>query len=238
MNNKGQFGIIFGTIISSLFIIIVLFFIMFPLISYDNYGIEKEFGKLKPNVLETGFNYVGIGTVINVNNQIRNYEIIIESTSIDLQDVTITLNVNMRIKKDKVYYYISNYRNEETYNQYLNNKLQERIKVIVLKYKAEQFIYNRLNISNEIISEVKSIDEIDYFDILDISIKNIEYSDEFTLMLERKAQVDIERDIIIKQKENVILTNNNIALISDVDGYFKYMISQKWNGESSLTIIQ
>lgn len=235
MNTKGQAELMIG-----LFVVlgIVLFLcFMFRVVSYDQYCFEKEFGKLYSDLKVQGIRYIGIGSLMCVNNQVRNHELLVEATSIDLQDVAISLNINMKLKDDNAFEFVKNYQSEDVYKQYLDNKIQERVKISVLKYKAEDFIYNRSMISEEIYGTVKNIPELEYFDILDISVKNVAYSPEFTAMLERKAQVDIERQIIVKQNENVVLTKKNIDLITDMDAYFKYMIAQKWDGSAPLTMV-
>lgn len=233
-NKKGQsigtmsFIMIFG------FIFLIAIF-GFRIVDYNTYAFESEFGTLKQEMMHTGINYVGIGSKVTVNNQIRNYEMQIDTASKDLQTVKMDLNLNVRLKQDQAYNFLKNYPNEDTYKQYLNNKIQEKLKTIVLKYNAEETLHNRINISEEMNREVKTIKELDYFEVNDIVIKNIEFSDEFNAQLERKAQVDVEREIIIKQKENMELTKKNIDQI-DIDKYVKFQIVEKWDGKSALIL--
>ena len=147
------------------------------------------------------------------------------------------LNLNLRIKKDKVRDFILNYPNEEVYSSYLNNKIQERSKVIVLKYDAEDFIFNRDDIRRELLEELNKIEELDYFVLNDLAIKDIQFSSEFSRIIEQRAQVSIERETIIRQKENIELIKQNLNIL-DADSYFKYKIAEKWDGSSPLTIIR
>jgi hypothetical protein len=48
----------------------------------------------------------------------------------------------MQIKSDKTYDFIKNYLNEDVYTDYLNNKMQENIKIDVLKYNVLDFVNN------------------------------------------------------------------------------------------------
>jgi len=54
-------------------------------------------------------------------------------------------------------------------------------------------------------------------------------------VIESKAELDIQKDIITKQKENLELQKKNIDSI-DVDKYFKYQLIEKWDGKSALYI--
>lgn len=205
------------------------------IVGYDEYAVEKEFGTLKTGLKETGFNWVGFGSLIRVNNQVRNYEVVVEAASRDYQDVTLTVNLNIVILKDKVFDFIKNYPSEEVYSQYLNNKVQERIKTVVIKYDAESILNNRLSLSKELYDSIKSMPELSFFEFNDLAIKNIQFSDKFSETLERKAQVNIEKEILTKQKDNLELLKSNMQIVSMSD-YFKYQLIEKWDGKSNLVI--
>lgn len=236
MNKKGQifiagFFIVFG-------VVLIAVLSSYSIIGYDDYGVAKSFtGRLNPDIKTQGWAWKGFfGSMIKVNNQIRNHEITIEASSKDLQKVSIVLNVNMQLKQDKAYDFVKNYASEEIYTQYLNNKMQENIKIDVLKFNVLDFVNNRSEVSKDIKADVQGIPELNYFDIKDISIVNIKYSDELEKVLEQKGQVLLERDVIMRQKENIQLINENMALTNMAD-YFKYRIAEKWDGTAPLTII-
>ena len=134
MNKKGQDDIISVLFVIGLVCIIIFVFIGLRVVDYNEYAIEKEYGHIKGEIRNTGINFIGIGSLIRTNNQIRNYEISVEGASNDFQDVIMTLNLNIRINKDKVVDFIKDYQNEELFNQYLNNKVQEKVKQIKIFY--------------------------------------------------------------------------------------------------------
>ena len=74
-----------------------------------------------------------------------------------------------------------------------------------------------------------------YFDVKDIALVNIAFSDDYEKSIEQRAQLDIQKGIILKQKENLQLQTLNINSI-DVDKYFKYQMIEKWDGKSSLIV--
>jgi regulator of protease activity HflC (stomatin/prohibitin superfamily) len=229
-------GAIIG-LVAVLSIFIILFLLIgIRIVRYDEYAIEKTFsGKLYSYVYDPGFRWLGFSSLIRVNNQVRNYEVVVEAASKDYQDVNMIVNLNMVIKKDKVYDFVKNYQSEEQYVQYLNNKIQEKIKTIIIKYDAEEVLNNRLEISKELYGSVADMPELTYFKINDLAIKNIQFSEKFSETLERKAQISIEQDILTRQKDNLELLKANMKIV-DIDTYFKYQLIEKWDGKSNLII--
>ena len=237
MNKKGQenIGAIISVLLFLMFIISIFLIWALSIVQYNEYAYENEFGKLKTELKQPGIRWVGFGSLERVNNQVRSYNIKVDSASKDMQDVFFDVNLNIRLKENQSFNFIKNYPNEETFQLYLNNKIQEKSKTIIYKYSAEEVLPNRIEISKEILEELKQLPELQYFSINDVALSNIDFSDEFRIVLERKAQLTIEKDIIIKQKENLALQTLNINEI-DVDKYFKYQLIEKWDGKSSLII--
>lgn len=233
MDKRAQIGVGITLVMLALIGVFLLWGI--SIVHFDEYAVEKEFGKLYSEFKEPGITWVGFGTLVRVNNQNRNYEVHVEAASKDLQQIDLDLNLNLRIKKEETYNFIKNYPSEEIYTQYINNKIQERVKTIVLKYNAEEVLNKRLLISKEMYDEIKQIKELNYFEFNDLAIKNVVFSTAFNDMLEKKAQVELERDIITKQKENLKLLKTNMEVM-DIDTYFKYKLIEKWDGKSNLII--
>lgn len=234
MNKKGQEGLVA--------MIVILFFIFlfgaifaFRIVDYTEYAYEVEFGKLRSDLLTPGFNYIGIGRITSVNNQVRVYNIKVDAPTKDLQSVTFDVNVNAKIKKDESYNFIKDYADEQTYFNYVNNKIQEKSKTIIYKYSANDMVDKRLEIGEEIKSAVKSMSDLKYFELGDIALSNIKYSDQYDAILEQKAKINVEKDIINAQTENLKLQMKNIESI-DVDKYFKYQLIEKWDGKTPLII--
>ena len=236
MNKKGQaegIGIVVGAVLVG---IIFYLFISISIVQYNEFGIRKHFTGNIDNDVYKGLNYIGaFSSMIKVSNQIRNYEIMVDAPSKDYQSVKIDLNMNIRIKEDKTYDFVKNYPNEQMYIEYLNNKVQEKVKTILLEYNAEEILNNRLEISKKFYDSAKEIKELEYFELNDLAIKNIAFSPEFTLVLEKKAQIGIQNQIIQSQKQNLILLKENINVV-DINDYFKYELIEKWDGKTPLII--
>lgn len=226
-----------GATAIGLILVILCGFALFGLriVKYNEAAYEIEFGKIKGDMKNTGIQWVGIGSLKRINNQIRNYEILIDAASSDFQDVQMELNINIEIKEDQVKNYILNYKSEADFNTYLNNKVAEKVKTIILQYNAEDILKNRIVIKDEMIESVRDIDELKYFTFNDLTIKDVEYSDEFNKILEQKAQVLQQREIILRQNENVALIKKNMDLV-DINKYFRYQMIEKWDGKANLII--
>lgn len=237
MDKKGQaVGAIISAICVIAFFIGLFLLITLTRVNYSDYGVKKTFGgHLTEEVLSDGIKYRGFGSIIKVSNQVRNYEIKVDAPSKDFQSVIMDLNLNLRLKKDKAYDFIKNYADEKTYIGYLNNKVQEKVKTIILKYNAEEILLNRINISKELYDEVKVIPELTYFEFNDLAIVNIEFKQEFDALLEQKAQILFQREILTQQKQNLVLLSENMKIV-DISTYFKYEMIQKWDGKANLII--
>jgi regulator of protease activity HflC (stomatin/prohibitin superfamily) len=215
---------------------IIMPFIVLTRVNYSEYGIKKTWtGHLNDNVLTDGIRYRGFGSIITASNQVRNYEIKVDAPSRDFQSVIMDLNLNLRLKKEQTYNFIKNYADENTYISYLNNKIQEKVKTIILKYDAEEILLNRINVSKELYNEVKDIPELTYFEFNDLTLANIEFKPEFDALLEKKAQILFEREILTQQKQNLVLLSENMKVV-DINTYFKYKLIEKWDGVASLII--
>lgn len=235
MNKKG-FGELLGVFLIATVIFIGVWFLWaFSIVEYNEYAYENEFGKLSNDLKTQGFNYVGFGTLIRINNQVRAYNIHVDAATKDMQEVKFDVNINAKLKKEESYNLLKDYKDENTFFTYVNNKIQEKAKTVIYKYDAKEMLDRRLEIGNDIKTEVSKMPELKYFELDDVALANIQYSEEYNKVIEAKAKIDIERDIILKQKENLELQKKNIESI-DVDTYFKYQLIEKWDGKTPLII--
>jgi regulator of protease activity HflC (stomatin/prohibitin superfamily) len=230
MNKKGQEEIIVLFIIGMIIVAIGVVF-SFNIVSYNEYAIEKEFGQIVGDFKQPGFTYVGIGSLIRVNNQMRNYAVNVDGFTSDKQKAILSLTLNMKIKEDLVKDYILDYKDEEVYQQYLEKKSMDKVKVILSKYDGEWIIENREELSKELTEMLRNVEEVKYFEFKDVVIDNIEFSEEYRGILESKARVKIEREIIMLEKQNNVELKKNIDTLN-IDSYLKYKIANNYKGES------
>lgn len=230
MNKKGQEGVILSFIVVVIFVLFGALF-SFSIVSYNEYAIEKEFGQIVGDFKQPGFTYVGIGSLIRVNNQMRNYPVTVDGFTSDKQKVLLQLTLNMRIKEDLVKDYILDYKDEETYQLYLEKKAMDKVKVVLSKYDGEWVLENREALSVELTDMLREVEEVKYFEFKDVVIDDIDFSDEYRGILESKARVKIEREIIMLEKQNNVELKKNIDTLN-IDSYLKYKIANNYKGES------
>ena len=160
MNKKGQAGAIFAIALVVLFIALIWCLFIFRIVGYNEYAYEKEFGKLKMELKEPGIRYVGIGSFIRVNNQVRTYNIPVDAATKDIQSVNFDVNLNIQLKEEESFNFIKDYQTEESYFTYMNSKIQEKAKTVIYKYSAMDMIDKRLLISQDILAEISQIKEL------------------------------------------------------------------------------
>jgi regulator of protease activity HflC (stomatin/prohibitin superfamily) len=230
MNKKGQEEAIF---ILTLLVVVLAFAACFAfnIVNYNEYAIEKEWGQIVGDFKEPGFTYVGIGTLIRVNNQMRNYPVEVDGFTSDKQKALLSITLNMKIKEEFVRDYILDYKDEATYQQYLEKKAMDKVKVVLSKYEGEWMLDNRETLSKELTDMLREVEEVKYFEFKDVVIDNIEFSDQYRAILEDKARVDIELEIIMKERANNVELKKNIDTLN-IDSYLKYKIANNYKGES------
>lgn len=205
-------------------------------VGYNEYAYKKSIGGiLSDQLYSPGMHMLWLSSFTKVNNQVQSYNIDLDAASNDMQQIKVQINLNIQLKKDMSYEFIKNYPDMDTYKKYLDSKIQEKTKTIIFRYQAADLLVQRLNISRDILSEIDALSEIKYFDVKDIALVNIAFSDDYEKSIEQRAQLDIQKGIILKQKENLQLQTLNINSI-DVDKYFKYQMIEKWDGKSSLIV--
>lgn len=229
MNKKGQAEFWVPFVVVAIIIVLIATAFSFRIVGYNEYAIEKEFGQIVGDFKEPGLTWVGIGTLIRVNNQVRNYDIEIDGFSKDKQQVKLDLIVNLKIKKQFVKEFILNYINEDTYKEYLENKVQDEVKIILSKYGADYALDNREALADELTKRLQAVPEIEYFEFNDVVIDDINYSPEYRAIQEDKARIGIEREIIMQERQNNIELKKNIEELN-INSYLKYKIANKYTG--------
>lgn len=207
----------------------------FRVVRYNEYAYEYELGNLKMDIKEPGIRWIGIGQLKRISNQYMNYNTKVDASTKDMQGVDFDVNVKLITKKDRAYEFFKDYPSMDSFKNYLESKIQEKSKTVLFKYNAEELLGNRLEITRNVLDSLKELDGVDYFEIKDFAISNIQFSGDFDAILERKAQVMIERGILEQQKENMRIMRENVDML-DTEDYLRYQIAEKWDGKASLII--
>lgn len=247
-NNRGQTKFQFRLrCILSLLSIIILIPGCFSVVKTGEVGIKIRFGKITSTYLKEGINFkFPFETIEKVNIKVQKYENedLLETSTKDMQIVnSIKVAINYQIEGDKA---ISLYR--EVGNGYnetiLEPAIQEAIKSTISKYTAEELITKRTEVANAIQESLKEKLEKYGINILSISIKNFDFSEEYNASIERKAvaeqdaltakqklettKVEAEKKRIEAQAE---ADANKIKQASITDKILQQQFIEKWNGE-------
>lgn len=247
-NNRGQltFKLRVRCFIS-LFCLLINLFGCFSVVKTGEVGIKIRFGKITDTYLQEGINLkFPFETIEKVNIKVQKYENedLLETSTKDMQIVnSIKVAINYQIEEDKA---ISLYR--EVGNGYqetvLEPAIQESIKGIISKYTAEELITKRSEVAQDMQNSLKEKLDTYGINILAISIKNFDFSEEYNASIERKAvaeqdaltakqklettKVEAEKKRIEAQAE---ADANKIKEASLTDKIIKQQFIEKWNGE-------
>jgi regulator of protease activity HflC (stomatin/prohibitin superfamily) len=164
-------------------------------------GIRTYFGSVQEDTYDAGFHLKVpfVEKVVDINNKVQKVEVDADSTSKDLQAVSSTLAVNYHLAKEAS---VSMYKNigltyEDTI---LQPAIQEATKSVMARYKAEELIQKRSEVSNEVMGEIAE-KVSDYGIIVDeFNITNFSFSTAFNDAIEQKLVA--EQNKIKAQTEN------------------------------------
>jgi regulator of protease activity HflC (stomatin/prohibitin superfamily) len=164
-------------------------------------GIRTYFGSVQEDTYDAGFHLKVpfVEKVVDINNKVQKVEVDADSTSKDLQAVSSTLAVNYHLAKEAS---VSMYKNigltyEDTI---LQPAIQEATKSVMARYKAEELIQKRSEVSNEVMGEIAE-KVSDYGIVVDeFNITNFSFSTAFNDAIEQKLVA--EQNKIKAQTEN------------------------------------
>ena len=242
MNNNEKSTSFIGTIIILLIIVLAC---TFRTIKSGEVGIKTRFGKVVETQMNEGVNFKipFIEKIIKMNIRVQKIELDTTSASKDLQDVSMKLAVNYRVKANKA---TSLYKNVGSkYEEVvLQPTIQETIKSVTSKYTAEELITNRSKVSKD--CKEKLQDKIKKYGLLidNFNITNFTFSKDFDKAIEEKqvaeqkvltAKQELEKEKIEAEKKVVKAQAekqaNELKQQTLTDNIIKEKFIEKWNGE-------
>ncbi|AJY75453.1 prohibitin family protein [Paenibacillus beijingensis] len=207
---KGRLRPLITVAIVLVFVLIVGFNAV-STVQYGHVGLYKTFGRLNDSVLEPGIHLKipFFQSIIQVNTQVTKAETDTSASSKDLQPVSTHVAVNYSVDKSTVFNLMNNIGG--AYDSIIiNPAIQEIVKEVTARYKAEDLIGQRELVAGEI-SELltKRLAKYDLI-VNEINIVNFKFSDAFNQSIEAKqvaqqqalkAENDLKRiQIEAKQK--------------------------------------
>jgi regulator of protease activity HflC (stomatin/prohibitin superfamily) len=240
-------------------VVITLFLFIFPLrpfvvISAGQRGVVVKLGKVQDNILGEG-----IHPIMPIITQVKKMNVRIQKTDIeesvgtkDLQSLKANVSLNWHLdpnKANSVYQNIGD--NNQVIDVIIIPTLKEAVKVATPKRNAEEILRQREKLKQEIDNSVQRRLEKHGIEVVDISLVNLSFSDDYKQAIERKkiaeqeaetakqeAQAAIEKAKGQAQAQKLLIQSLNPQLlqkqaIEKWDGHFPTVMG----GNGSLPLI-
>lgn len=243
-----------------IFLFIVLLLNCITTVPTGYVGIKTRFGQVQNSMLQEGLNFKipFIEKIVKMNCKTQIYENknSFESSTKDMQVVTdISVAINYSVDKE-----MANNLYQKVGEQYektiINPAIQESVKLAFSQFTAEDIITNRDKVSELIKNTLKTKLESNGIKILEVSITDFDFSDEYNKAIEdkataqqnvekakaelEKAQVDNQKkienakaDAEVMELQNRQITENTLKL-KELE--IKQKLIEKWNGALPTTV--
>jgi regulator of protease activity HflC (stomatin/prohibitin superfamily) len=205
--NKGQFEIGAALIVLVIATIFVLF-IGFDSVDASHLGVMVRLGQIT-GTMEPGIRWTGMLT------HVYEYDMRIRKVQVDMlgdqsatdkggQAVFGSISVNYRLKGDKdvVQRLYANVGRDDIIADRLNIEpiIREGFKQATVQYEAMEILQNRQQVKEIAKENIHNNFPQEYFDIVDITVQNIDFSPDFKKAIEEKKVASQNK---LKEQENV-----------------------------------
>jgi regulator of protease activity HflC (stomatin/prohibitin superfamily) len=175
--------------------ILLTFFGCIASVDTGHVGIVKTFGKVEDYTFDSGFHLKAPwNSVTQMDNRVQKTTVELSCFSSDIQEVTISYTVNYQISKTNAQ---NLYRDVGTnyLETVVNPTIQETVKTVVARYKAEGneaegtkgLVKDRAEVAAEIEALLKVNLDRYHIDVSSTAIENMDFTDSFTNAVEAKA---------------------------------------------------
>jgi len=194
-----------GKQLISLLGLIIVGFGCFSSVPTGHTGIVTTFGKVEEKTFEAGVNFKSpVQKVILMDNRNQKATIDLVCFSSDIQEVSIVYSLNYQIRKENaqdIYRTIgSNY-----FDTVISPRIQESVKVIVAKYKAETLVSDRSKLSAEIQTNLTETLSRFNIEVISTSVEDMDFTDAFTTAVEAKQVAEQNKLKAITEQEQKVL---------------------------------
>lgn len=208
-------------------------------------GVVSTFGRVEDYVLDEGFHMKSpVQVVINMDNRTQEKTMLLQAFSSDIQQVDVECSINYSVDRATCQNLYKNI-GKDYYSIVMEPRIMENLKGVFTKYSAETLVSVReelsVRVKDLLVEEMKPYG----IHVINISIKNIDFTDAFTDAVEAKQvaeqtklkaeteqkqlvmekEAEAERKIITanaEAKEKEILANANAQaqkIQADADAY-------------------
>lgn len=189
----------------------------FVIVNPGQRGVLMKFGEVQPEILSEGIHPVLpiVNTVEKLSVRVQNQEISTEALSKDLQNVHTDVALNWHIAPEKVNLVFQQVGNQQAIvHRIINPAVKEVLKAVMARYTAEEIITTRTEVKAEVDRALTSRLGTYHLDIDDISLVNIQFSQQFNKAVEAKqiAEQEAKRAGFLAMKaENQAKAKVNLA---------------------------
>lgn len=165
----------------------VFLFSSFHVVPPGHRGISVTLGKVDPDARAEGptFKLPFIERVIDVPIRQQTIEGTAAAFSSDLQTVMITFKTLYRLPPEKIVTLFQQYAGDP-YQSLVDPRIQEELKQITTKYRAEELVKSREAIKVEVLNNLRgAVGNI--ITITDLAITNFDFTDELEKAIEQKT---------------------------------------------------
>lgn len=194
-----------GKIVPIIIVVIVGLYLItgaFAIVDAGNVGIQSTFGQVSPEVLEAGIHLkLPWVNVISMNYQVQPYHATESAASSDLQDVSSEITINYHLNKGQaVEVYMTNGTGYA--DKVIPQAVQDAMKAITAKFKAEELITQRENVRTQIESLIRTKLAPYGINVETVAITNFDFSPSFNAAIEAKVTAEqkaLEQENVLKQ---------------------------------------
>ena len=189
----------------------------FIIINPGERGVVTRLGKVQGQPLGEGlhFRVPIIDRITRINVRINKDQVPGNGSSKDLQDVDIDVAINWKVTPDKVGFVFQELRDEENaLERVLIPAVNEVVKAATAQKTAEEIITKRAELKSDIDAGLRERLAVYGLTLTDVSITNIEFSEQFTQAIEAKqvAEQKAKQAVFIaKEAEQQARAKINIA---------------------------
>jgi prohibitin 2 len=222
------------------------------IVSPGHRGVSVTLGKVSPNYRGEGltFRMPFIQIVTNIPIKQITQQGQAPSFSKDLQTIMVNFAILYRIPETSVVKLYQQYAGTP-YEALISPRMQEVVKQVTSRYRAEDVVRKREDVKNAVLADMmKKLEDI--INIVDITITNIELTDELERAIElktireeealakqfelQKAKKEAEITIVAAkaQAEAIRIKGKAIRMAPDV---IELEIVKKWDGKSPQTVV-
>lgn len=249
-----EFGKHQKTFSSVIVIFVVLAFLamqMYHIVPPGHRGISVTLGKVNAAELPEGitFKWPFIQRIIDFPIMQLKADGRAPSFSSDLQNISFNFTVMYRVPANQVVKLFQQYRGEP-YATLIEPRVQETVKQVTAMSRAEDLVKNRERVKDDVLAKLRQAVG-DVLQIVDISITNIDLSDQLEQAIEQKVvreqealAKNFELDKEKKQAEITIVRAEAEAKSVSIKGdaiksspeVIQLEIAQRWDGKAPLSV--